>query len=491
MANTVGELNVEIGAKLDKLEKALHKMDNSIKGAGKQAEKSSSTSFAKVGAAIAGAFAVDRIADFARQIVQVRGEFEKFEAVLTNTLGSGSAAQLALSNIQDFAAQTPFSVQELTDSFVRLANQGFRPTMAQMRMLGDLAASTGKRFDQLAEAIIDAQVGEFERLKEFGVRAQAEGDKVIFTFKGVKTEVDRTSESIQAYLVGLGELEGVSGSMEAISETLAGKVSNLGDAYDRLLNTIGQSELWKGAIDQTNNLLTATTELIDYISQDAVSGWDKFAAAVGMATGNPAAMANIIATNAAIKAQEQELLRYRNAMEEYEKKVMSTTEATVQLTRSQEKLITLGKKDIPSILGGDEGAELRQPIDQQLLDTTEALSLMESQLALAAETGNLFGGTLQSAFEASLINGESFFETFAVGLKNMIAQLIAAAAASAILAAILSSIGLGGLGTFGAIFGGGDSGSGLGGGFGGFFKLLGTDLVASTGRTGGQQGRFN
>lgn len=101
----------------------------------------------------------------------------------------------------------------LTGVFVKLANAGFRPTGQQMTKLGDLASSTGKQMDQLAEAIIDAQTGEFERLKEFGIRAKDAGDSVIFTYKGVQTTVEKTSGSIRDYIVSLGDAEGVSGSM--------------------------------------------------------------------------------------------------------------------------------------------------------------------------------------------------------------------------------------------------------------------------------------
>lgn len=174
-----------------------------------------------------------------KQILDITAEFQKFEAVLTNTLGSKSAAQDAMERIQDFASKTPFSVQELTASFVKLANQGFQPTTDELRKLGDLASSTGKNFDQLTEAIIDAQTGEFERLKEFGIRASKQGDQVKFTFKGVETQTKFTADSIRDYILSLGELEGVSGSMAAISETLGGKISNLGDIWDKFLLTLG------------------------------------------------------------------------------------------------------------------------------------------------------------------------------------------------------------------------------------------------------------
>jgi hypothetical protein len=193
----------------------------------------------KLGPLMAGAFSVASVMAFGKQVFNVTAEFQKLSAVLKNTLGSGAAASVALENIKEFAKTTPFAVSELTESFVKLANQGFTPTIDQMRKLGDLASSTGKSFDQLAEAIIDAQVGEFERLKEFGVRAQKAGDQVIFTFKGVETQVQNNNAAIREYLVGLGDYNGVAGAAAAVSDTLGGKVNNLGDAWDSFLNKIG------------------------------------------------------------------------------------------------------------------------------------------------------------------------------------------------------------------------------------------------------------
>lgn len=202
----------------------------------------------------------------AKQVIDVTSEFQKFEAVLTNTLGSNSAAQKALSDIKDFAAATPFSVAELTSSFVKLANQGFTPTTEEIRKLGDLASSTGKSFDQLTEGIIDAQTGEFERLKEFGIRASKQGDQVKFTFKGVETQTKFTADAIRDYVLSLGNLEGVSGSMAAISQTLGGRISNLGDAFDNLLLSIGSSS--SGPLNAIIESLTTITNAAANLSSE-------------------------------------------------------------------------------------------------------------------------------------------------------------------------------------------------------------------------------
>lgn len=266
------KLIVGLSADIKDLKNELNKAQGVLKGFSDKANTTandSSKSFnamggaaSKLGGILAGVFATGSIISFGNSVIQTTAEFQKFEAVLSNTLGSSSAAQMAMKQIQDFAATTPFSVNELTNSFVKLANQGFKPTVSEMRSLGDLAASTGKSFDQLAEAILDAQTGEFERLKEFGIIARSEGDKVKFTFKGVTTEVKKTSDAMRGYILSLGQLEGVTGATDKISATLGGKLSNLGDNFEQLKKNIG--ELNSGAL---SSMVTLLQKAVGYVSE--------------------------------------------------------------------------------------------------------------------------------------------------------------------------------------------------------------------------------
>ena len=276
---TVEELNVKVTADISDLKRDLARMEGAVKGSAKKSETAMSGAMGKIGGAIAAAFSVQAIIGFSRAVIEVRSEFEKFEAVLTNTLGSSGAAKLALLDIKDMAARTPFSVAELSGAFVKLTNYGLKPSMEAMRQYGDLASSVGKGFDQLAEAVADATTGEFERLKEFGIKTKKEGDKVTFTFKEQATTVDFTTKAIEEYIKGLGDLEGVSGSMAAISETLGGKVSNLGDKFDSLLNTIGDTSAWGALITAMGDAMSATEDYLKATKEVGfISIMDPFAA---------------------------------------------------------------------------------------------------------------------------------------------------------------------------------------------------------------------
>jgi hypothetical protein len=272
-------LTLQIGGDISKLRNELNKANGLMGGFQK--------TVGNVAKAATGLFAAVKLLDFGKHVFDVTAEFQKFEAVLTNTLGSNSAAKAALSQITEFAAKTPFQVNELTESFVKLANQGFVPTLGEMRSLGDLASAMGKSFNQLTEAIIDAQTGEFERLKEFGIRAQKQGDKVTFTFKGVKKQVDFTADSIREYILSLGQAEGVSGGMEAISKTLGGGLSNLKDAWDQLALAIGTSANSGGALSKGLEILSqmvhAVKSMFDPVQrlQDEIAMFTRLRAEAG------------------------------------------------------------------------------------------------------------------------------------------------------------------------------------------------------------------
>lgn len=262
------KLNVDIVAQLKEFNKAMTELKSEVDNVSKSVTKSNeesvkstnkmSSAFSDVGKTLAAVFTVDLLINFGKQILATTVEFQKMEAVLTTALGSNSAAKAAMQQIVDFASTTPFQVNELTDAFVKLSNMGFVPTMEQMRSMGDLASSVGKSFDQLAEAVIDAQTGEFERLKEFGIKAKTEGDVVQFTFKGITTEVAKSDKAIQEYLLSLGNLEGVSGSMEAIAATTGGAISNLQDNVTGLFKNIGDSSsgFMNWFIKDLNNLIS-------------------------------------------------------------------------------------------------------------------------------------------------------------------------------------------------------------------------------------------
>ncbi|MDA6068639.1 hypothetical protein NJT12_03310 [Flavobacterium sp. AC] len=235
-----------------------------------QATSSSlSNTLTKLKSVIASVFALTAVWSFTNKVIEARSEYEKFNAVLINTFQSDKVGAAALTMLNDFAAKTPFALNELTGSFVKLVNRGVLPTQDELTKLGDLASSQGKGFDQLTEAMLDAQTGEFERLKEFGIKASKSGDMVKLSFKGVTKEVKNNSDAITDALLQYGQMKGVAGSMEAISQTLGGKISNLGDQWNTFLVAVGgeSGEIFTGALTILSFGLAFLSDNLSYISE--------------------------------------------------------------------------------------------------------------------------------------------------------------------------------------------------------------------------------
>ena len=87
------KLRFEFDGDASKFKQAIQQSNKSVNNFG--------SNLAKIGGIIAGAFAIDRLIEFGGAVIETTGEFEKFEAVLTNTLGSKSQAQKALKGIKN------------------------------------------------------------------------------------------------------------------------------------------------------------------------------------------------------------------------------------------------------------------------------------------------------------------------------------------------------------------------------------------------------
>ena len=260
MAVTLRELLVRIDANTTGLKKGLNDGEKQLNRFSGIAQN--------VGRTMLGIFAVDRVFRYGKAIVQTTAEFEKLETVLTSTLGSSSMAQKSFELIAKFAAKTPFSVQEVTQSFVKLANRGVVPAYHQLERMADVASVLGKPFEQLVEAILD--VSNSKRWTELGIKAENAGDKVRLTFRGVTQEVERTEAGVLGAIESFGNMQGVFGVTAKVAETAAGKLGELGDNSLMLQKNLGDSQsglihgfltLANRALGDVNKALETTNKL--------------------------------------------------------------------------------------------------------------------------------------------------------------------------------------------------------------------------------------
>lgn len=195
-----------------------------------------------------------------KSIVGVNAEFERLSGSLKTVTGSAKAAKEAFSLIEDFATSTPYQLDEIVDSFIRLKAMGLEPSMEALTSYGNTASAFGKNILEFVSAVTSATVGEFERLKTFGIKAKVEGETVKFIFQGVTTEVAKNATEIERYLRSIGNIN-FGGAMAEQMNTMGGTMSNIEDALAKVARTIGENglnEAIKGVLDQFNDMVSGS-----------------------------------------------------------------------------------------------------------------------------------------------------------------------------------------------------------------------------------------
>lgn len=194
-------------------------------------------------------------------LLKAGSDVEKLRTALNTAMGGiEEDTEKTFKVISEFAKDTPYSINEVMRSFIKLKNMGLDPSERSFTSLGNTASAQGKSLNDIVEALADAATGEFERLKEFGIRTSKEGDKVKFTFQGITKEVGFNSEEIQNYIIGLGETK-FAGGMEAQSKTLSGRLSTLKDDFSLAMSTIAKES---GLMEVANK---AIVRLSDFLSK--------------------------------------------------------------------------------------------------------------------------------------------------------------------------------------------------------------------------------
>jgi hypothetical protein len=257
MAATLAQLGFDIKTNeikqatksLDKLSKTSNKVEKSQLGVGKAAK------FA------AGALSALGAASAVRAIFNTVRSTEALQASLKTMTGSTESAQAAFNDLIGFAKTTPFTLDQSVNGFIKMKALGLDPTTEAMKAFGNTSAAMGKSLTQMIDAVAAASTGEFERLKEFGIKSKREGDNVILTFQGVETNIKNNSKAIVGYLEDIGNTK-FAGAMEDQMNTVNGALSNLEDQIDSLYRTVGgDGSAFKGLIDGASSAVFEITGL--------------------------------------------------------------------------------------------------------------------------------------------------------------------------------------------------------------------------------------
>ena len=219
---------------------------------------------------------------FLTQIIEIGGEFQKQRVALQTMFKDATKADVLFGQIKELAVESPFEFKELAGYTKQLAafNIPYEEMYDTTKRLADISAGVGvdmgriilaygqvrsaeflkgtelRQFTEAGIPLLEQLRKKFEELGETGITVGDVFDKISkreVSFQMVKDVLwDLTNEGGQFY-----NMQG------ALADTLAGKLSNLRDAYDVMLADIAESN---------NSTLSSGLDLIT----DMMSKWEEY-----------------------------------------------------------------------------------------------------------------------------------------------------------------------------------------------------------------------
>ncbi|MGM9777399.1 MAG: tape measure protein [Prevotella sp.] len=226
--------------------------------------------FKRIGAAAGIAFTLDQAKNFAKSVMDVRGQFQQLEIAFSTMLQSEEKASMLMSQLVDTAAKTPFDLQGVAQGAKQLLAYGIAADEVNetITRLGDIAAGLSIPLGDLVYlyGTTMTQGRMFTQdLRQFMGRGIPMADELAKQFGVAKNEVAGLvtagkvgADAVKKAIWNMTE-EGsrFGGLMAEQSKSITGQISNLEDQLDTIFNSIGKSNegIISSALSSTQTLL--------------------------------------------------------------------------------------------------------------------------------------------------------------------------------------------------------------------------------------------
>lgn len=279
----LSQTDADYKRKLDILNAAIEQHNKNLKEAGVNSRAlTEQTSYmarymSRWAQRMAFAFSMGTIKSFVGQIAEVRGQFELSERSLEAILQNKPKADEIFNKTVELAVKSPFRIKDLVDytrqlSAYRIESDKLYDTT---KRLADVSAGLGVDMGRLilaygqVKAAAYLRGSEVRQFTEAGINMYGELQQY---FKEVKGEAYTTAqivdmiskrkvtfEDVEAIFQRMTDKGGTFYNMQEIqAETLQGKISNLKDAFDVMLNDVGKAN--EGTM---NGMVSWGTSLLD------------------------------------------------------------------------------------------------------------------------------------------------------------------------------------------------------------------------------------
>ena len=91
---------------------------------------------------LAAAFAALKVGEALKDVILITARFDDLRASLRAVAGSAEGGAQAFQAIQNFSAKTQFTVEDLTEAYIKLGAAGIKPTERLFKVFSDAAAIT-------------------------------------------------------------------------------------------------------------------------------------------------------------------------------------------------------------------------------------------------------------------------------------------------------------------------------------------------------------
>lgn len=268
---------------LDKLNKNIDsavKSTNKLESASKRASNSFSSTIGSMGNKISGitkgilgiGAAVGGLA-LGKGISQAM-DLEGYRLTLETVMKDTKKAADLMSWGNQFANVTPFENAEIVQGIVKLQSYGMEAKKV-LPKVGDMAAVMGKSMDQAVEAIADAQTGQLERMKEFGItkdmiikQAQEMRMGLIVNNKGQITDQQKFNQAMFALMDKKfkGGMEKQASTAKGLWSTITGSTKS---ALAEIVGITSEGTIKQGSLfDSVKNSMTGIISKLNEWQQD-------------------------------------------------------------------------------------------------------------------------------------------------------------------------------------------------------------------------------
>lgn len=325
-------------ADLAKIRSQLRTISTEAQQQGSQLDKAFSTPLRNIAKLAGGIGAGVGLQQLTKQLINIRGEFQKLEVAFETMLGNKEQADALMQQMIQTAATTPFDLTSVSNGAKQLLAYGIAAEDVNETLirLGDIAAGLSIPLGDLvylygttrAQGRLYTQdLNQFtgrgipmigELAKQFGV-AESEIKEMVEAGKVGFPEVQKVIESLTDEGGKFG------GLMEKQSKTLSGQISNLEDSFQQMFNEIGQGTegVLSGGISVVASLVE-NYEKVGKVLMSLVATYGAYKAAVIVAAAIQKSM--VIAQNEAEAASIYRILTAEQ-QEMISKKGLSTSSA--------------------------------------------------------------------------------------------------------------------------------------------------------------------